>query len=88
MALSDSEPPIPSSEEFSVDWRDDAGICETRDVSALESSRRGAFGDTGELCPEECGVSVDFCWSVDLRALFLYSSKDTWMSIINTIIKM
>ena len=60
-ALSDIAVPIPSKELDKVDCSDEAGNCDTREVSALESRARGAFGDTGEFCPDECGVSaVDF----------------------------
>lgn len=52
--------PIPSKELDKVDCNDEAGNCDTREVSALERRARGAFGDTGELCPDECGVSVNF----------------------------
>ena len=53
VALSGIEVPMPSKEFDKVDWSDDAGNCDTREVSALERRARGAFGDTGEFCPDE-----------------------------------
>ena len=52
-AFSGTEVPIPSKELDKVDWSDEAGNCDTREVSALERRARGAFGDTGEFCPDE-----------------------------------
>ena len=60
VALSGIEVPMPSKELDKVDCSDEAGNCDTREVSALDRRARGAFGDTGEFCPDECGVSVDF----------------------------
>lgn len=51
--LSATDVPIPSRELDKVDCSDDAGNCDTREVSALERRARGAFGDTGEFCPDE-----------------------------------
>ena len=53
-----SEVAIPSKELDKVDCSDEGGNCDTREVRALERRASGAFGDTGEFCPDECGVSV------------------------------
>ena len=44
---------MPSKELDNVDCSDEAGICDTREVSALDKRARGAFGETGEFCPDE-----------------------------------